>query len=144
LGFAPRAKPGTQGDAGDIARRRLTEANLVGGEVSKRYIGRGMNCSDLIQEGNWPVARRGKVRPSQGLQVQLLRYMVDSPANIRASPTGAHHPHPRAHDRSINRLSRAARELQQDFGHEPSPKRSRCISIYLSDGDRRAVEDSQF
>ncbi|HID63672.1 MAG TPA: sigma-70 family RNA polymerase sigma factor, partial [Anaerolineae bacterium] len=48
-----RAKLQAEVREGELARRRLAEANLrLVVSVAKRYIGRGMSFLDLIQEGN--------------------------------------------------------------------------------------------
>ena len=44
---------------------------------------------------------------------------------------------------SINRVSRAMRQLQQELGREPTPEEIAVVVDFVSDGDRRAVEESK-
>jgi hypothetical protein len=85
---------------GREAHNQLAQSNLrLVVSVAKRYIGRGLNFLDLIQEGNLGLLRAvDKFDHTLGLQVQHLRHLVDPPGDQpRHRRPGAHDPHPRAY-----------------------------------------------
>ncbi len=85
---------------GRLAHNRLAQSNLrLVVSVAKRYIGRGLNFLDLIQEGNLGLLRAvDKFDHTLGLQVQHLCHLVD-PAGHQPGDRrpGTHDPDPRPH-----------------------------------------------
>ena len=112
---------------GQLAKKRLIEANLrLVVSIAKRYVGRGMLFLDLIQEGNLgPHPRGGEVRLLEGykfstyatwwIRQAITRAIADQARTIRI---------PVHMVETINKLARIQRQLLQDLGREPSPKRS--------------------
>ncbi len=85
-------------DAAGRARAALIEANLrLVVSIARTFYRGHLSLLDLIQEGNLGLMRAvEKFEFRRGLQVQHVRYLVDSAIDLaRNRRPGAHHPHPR-------------------------------------------------
>jgi RNA polymerase primary sigma factor len=108
----------------DDAKGKLTEANLrLVISIAKRYIGKGLGFSDLIQEGNIGLMRAvDKFEYQRGykfstyatwwIRQSITRALADQSRTIRI---------PVHMVESINRMTKVVRELVQEKGREPAP-----------------------
>ena len=117
------AKRMEEGD--EEAKKRLAEANLrLVVSIAKRYVGRGMQFLDLIQEGNLGLIkavekydyRKGfkfSTDATWGIRQAITRAIADQARTIRI---------PVHMVETINKLVRVQRQLLQELGREPSPE----------------------
>ena len=124
---------------GREAREQLTSANLrLVVAVAKKYIGRGMNLLDLLQEGNIGLIRAvEKFDYERGFKFSTYAHWWIRQALTRAIADQARTIRIPVHMiETINRLIRVSRTLLQELGREPTVDE---IAEAMSKGQEQVV-----
>jgi RNA polymerase primary sigma factor len=129
---------------GREAHRRLAQSNLrLVVSVAKRYIGRGLNFLDLIQEGNLGLLRavdkfdhtlgfKFSTYATWWIRQAISRAIADQARTIRI---------PVHMVETINRQARIQRRLQQELGREPTNEELALEMEFLEPDDVIIVRD---
>ena len=129
---------------GRNAHNKLAQSNLrLVVSVAKRYIGRGLNFLDLIQEGNLGLLRavdkfdhtlgfKFSTYATWWIRQAISRAIADQARTIRI---------PVHMVETINRQARTQRRLQQELGREPTFEEIAIEMEFLEPADVRALRE---
>ena len=130
---------------GKNAHNRLAQSNLrLVVSVAKRYIGRGLNFLDLIQEGNLGLLRavdkfdhtlgyKFSTYATWWIKQAISRAIADQARTIRI---------PVHMVETINRQARIQRRLQQELGREPTFEELALEMEFMEPEDTRIVREA--